>query len=68
MRCLVDPRPIDVEKNEKKAEGRTKKGGKRNPATHPKSAMAMSRTLYSRPLTVSTVHIAEGAAILNGCI
>ena len=31
--------------------------------THPKSAMAMSRTLYSRPLTVSTTHIAEGAAI-----
>ena len=27
--------------------------------THPKSAMAMSRTLYSRPLTVSTVHIAD---------
>merc|ERR1719183_1004397 len=29
----------------------------------PKSAWAMSRTLYSRPLTVSTVHIAEGADI-----
>jgi hypothetical protein len=26
--------------------------------------MAMSLTLYSRPLRVSTVHIAEGAAIL----
>ena len=31
--------------------------------THPKSAMAMSLTLYSRPLTVSMLHIAVGAAI-----
>ena len=38
-------------------------GGEGAIETHPKSAMAMSRTLYSRPLTVSTTHIAEGAAI-----
>ena len=31
--------------------------------THPKSAMAMSLTLYSRPLRVSMLHIAVGAAI-----
>lgn len=48
--------------------GRKGKAGEPVGRTHPKSAMAMSLTLYSRPLRVSTVHIAEGAAILSDLV
>ena len=54
-----------VTRSEREKKKRRKGDGQGKNATHPKSAMAMSRTLYSRPLTVSTVHIAEGADILT---